>query len=551
MLARRSSIGRSLVHGLSLALLLVAALDPRRLAAQTKSMTVTGVVGLNWDSFDQNTGSAVISVQFTVRNTWTQAAFVWVEQDCGEWCGDVAPWSGTWTYLSPGQSTVVPVWLNVPEFGGASTGLVHLTVIGRLSGANLGSSDYAAAFVNLSAGTATLIAPARPSDVTAAPNGTTLALPGGWSSFNFIVTNNAGSPYSGASVVLSLRCGGFIGSTIDPEPGGGSCGKYAQSGNAIYNEQTPIGAAIQPGHPDTLPITLYGNNSARGYIRLIKAMSDPVTNTVVTDTASVLVITGDQLMPQVTPKAAPANVAPRIARADSFTVKNTGTVSASYAMSADCGTFAVGGCVANPSLVTIGPAATARIGVAYTPSATNGAMTTLRLVAVGSAAGLNPQTDTGSIVVTAYDAVPPTIVITPPEGTIATRAVTATVNVCDDGLVGNPVVTFNGVPLPDMFLRAAQSGCVTAGTSTFALTAQAGVNTLAVTDDDGYHTASSTRTFSYDDATEVAPQVAAVLAATKVVPGAAWADTFTVRNPGPVSAQYTITASCGAFGACT
>lgn len=542
---------RSLVRCIAVLVLLAAAAAPAPLIAQAKTMTVTAVTGLNETSYDEESGVAVYSVAFTVKNTGAQAAWVWARQDCGEWCGDGPAWSGLWTFLSPGQSATVPVWLSVPAFGGPEMGIVHLTVSGYLAPSGfLGQSDFATALVNLSAGTATLLAQPQPGDVITTPNGSTIALPAGWPTFNFVITNNVNNTYVPASVSLALRCGGFTGSSAS-SPAGGSCGEYDSSGNPIYNEETPLSATVFNGHPDTIPITLNGANGQRGYIRLIKSMQDPVTGAMVVDTASVLVVTGDQLMPQVTPRGTAVMAAPRYARVDSFTVRNTGTVTADYAISADCGSFSAGGCTASPSLMTIAAGGTARVAVAYTPSATNGATSVVKLIAAGAAYGVVPQRDTGSIVVTALDAAAPTITITPAQGaTITARTFTATINVCDDGVVGNPVVTFNGVQLPDMFLRGAQSGCVTAGTSTFMLNAQTGTNTLVVTDADGYHTASSTRTFSYDDAPEATPQVAAIVSPVKVPPATAWTDTFTVKNPGGLAAQYALTVSCGAFNGC-
>jgi RHS repeat-associated protein len=518
-----------------------------RLLAQAKSMTITGISGLRGTWYDENTGASGYAVDFMVKNTGTQAANIMVTQDCGPWCGANGAWSGLWAYVSPGQTIPVPVSLVLDEWSTATTGVVRLSVVGFLSGGNLSAWDIASALVNFSSGTATLLVPPRPSDVVTTPNGATLALPAGWSSVNFIVTNNADNPYTAAQVTLSLACGGFTGS-----PAGGSCGRYDSAGNPIYNEQTPQSFGLLHGQPVTVPITLYGPNGARGTVRMIRSMVDPVTNAAVVDTASVFIVAGDQLTPQVTPKGTAVTAAPRYARVDSFTVRNTGTVTATYASTADCGSFASSGCTVSPSGVTIAPNGVARVGVSYTPSATNGATSTIKLVAVGDGGGLVSQRDTGSIIVTALDATAPTITVSPAQNaTLTAQSFTATVNVCDDGVIANPVVTFNGVQLPDMFLRAAQAGCVTAGTSTFTLNALPGTNTITVSDADGYHTGAATRTFSYDESVDALPQVAALLAAVKVPPGGPlWTDTFTVRNPGPNAVTYNFSASCGSLAGC-
>ena len=536
--------GRSLAAWLSI--LSLAALAPAPLAAQAKSMTITGVAGVVWNNYDPDTGLNYYTLSFTVQNTGTQAAYVYVTPGCGELC-DGSP-SGVLTWLTPGQTATVPMWLAVDS---PVTTEVQLTVVGYLGYSYLSPSDSKYVSVHLSGSSAMILTPPRPSDVSIAPNGTTLNLPAGTNTFNFIITNNDHSPssaYTAASMTLWLRCGGFLGQYVPATDSWSSCGRYPG-----YAEGASFTGFATATHPDTLPITLTGTNGQRGYIRLVKSMIDPVTNAAVVDSASVLVLIGDQLTPEVTPKAGTVAAAPRVARVDSFTVRNIGTVTATYAMSATCGSFTVGGCVVSPSTVAIAAGATARIGVTYMPSATNGATSVIKLVATGTATGLATQSDSGTINVTALDAAAPAIAIVPAQSsTVTTRTFTATVNVCDDGVVSNPVVTFNGVPLPDMFLRAPQSGCVTAGTSTFTLTAQPGTNTITVTDDDGYHTASATRTFTYDDATEVTPQVAAVLSTVKVPPGGAtWTDTFTVRNPGPGAASYSLSGTCGSFAGCT
>ena len=548
MLRRLSHLGivcRSIAACLSV--LSIIALEPATLAAQTKSMTITGVAGITWDYYDPDAGIDGYTLSFTVKNTGTQAAYLYVTPSCGGVCNGSA--TGTWTWLTPGQTTTYPLWLGSSY---AVTAQVTLTVVGYLNGF-LSATDSKTVLVRL--GPPLILTPPRPSDISAAPNGTTLNPPAGTSTFNFIITNNdhsTSAPYTAASMTLWLRCGGFVGHYYNSTGTWGSCGRYTSDGYAMYTEAAPFSATVTASHADTLPVTLVGTNGQRGTIWLVRSMIDPVTNAAVLDSSSVLVLIGDQIVPSVTPKGGAATVAPRIARVDSFTVNNAGTVSATYAMSATCGSFGASGCTASPSSIAIAAGASARVAVAYTPSATNGSTSVVKLVTTASATGLATQTDSGSITVTAMDAVGPVITVTPAQNsTLSTRTFTATVSVCDDGFVANPTITFNGVRLPDMFLRAPQAGCIAAGSSTFTLTAQPGTNTIAVTDGDGYNTTSLTRTFTYDDATEVTPQVAAVLSSVKVTPGAAWIDTFTVRNPGPASASYSLSGNCGSFSGCT
>ena len=535
---------------LAVALLLAAAF-PARLLSQSRAMTITGMSGMQLTSYDESSGIASYSVNFTVKNTGTQAAYVYAWQDCGSFCSAAGPWSGVWTYATPNQTVTVPVWLSVPDYPASSTGTVSLNVAGMLPGNQFLPGDVGYASVNVSNGTATFLTRPRPSDIVVTPTGT-IAKGAGWQTLTFAVTNNANTPLP-AVLTLAVKCGGYLGYFEPATEVWSSCGQYAPStGQPLLNEQTNSPVSVVHGTTASVPITIWGANGQRGYVRLIRSMADPATNAMVTDTTTVFVLAGEQLAPDVTPKATALYVAPRLARVDSFTVRNTGTVAADYALTTNCGTFAWKGCSVSPSAVSLSAGASVRVGLSYTPAAANGATSAVKVIAVGTAAGVLAQSDTGSITVTTRDVGPPAIVVTPAQSvTVNTQSVTATVNLCDDGIVANPVVTFNGVPLPDMFLRAAQSGCATAGTSTFTLAAQPGTNTLVVSAADDFFTSSLTRSFTYNDATEVAPQVAAVMASVNVPPAMAWTDTFTVRNPGPVAATYAVTASCGAFGGCS
>ena len=249
--------------------------------------------------------------------------------------------------------------------------------------------------------------------------------------------------------------------------------------------------------------------------------------------------------PRLSPKSTAANVGNGVPHTDSFTLTNTGNAAATYTLAGVCGSLAANGCTTNVPSITLAPGASGNVSVSYTPPTSGAVSGTVKLIAKYQVAA-PAESDTASVVVTSGDVNPPTMTVAPPEGAVlTTRAVNAVVSVCDsDGIVGQPTLTANGSTVSGSFASAPQSGCATAGSTTFGVTAQPGSNTLVATVSDGVHTTTTTRTFVYDEAVEMTPAVVAVTPPRTRGAQTASADTFTVRNPGSLSATYAVASAC-------
>src|SRR5205085_4691431 len=102
VIVRRSLVRRVVSRLFARHLWIVACLvvaPPATVAAQTP-MSIIGVAAPEMMSYDENNGVAWFNVNFTVKNTGSQAAYVYAWQDCGPWCGSGGPWHGVYTYLT-------------------------------------------------------------------------------------------------------------------------------------------------------------------------------------------------------------------------------------------------------------------------------------------------------------------------------------------------------------------------------------------------------------------------------------------------------------------
>ena len=295
----------------------------------------------------------------------------------------------------------------------------------------------------------------------------------------------------------------------------------------------------------TAPPLIGGATSPPATIQLVASLWDG-TRLVAADTGvvqSYLAYHAPRLSPHSTAASA-ANGAPHT---DSFTLTNNGNAGATYTLAGVCGSLGANGCTTNVPSITLGPGASGAVSLSYTPPSSGPISGTVKLIAKYQAASL-VEADTASVLVTSGDVTPPTMSVTPSEGAVlTTRAVNAVVSVCDsDGIVGAPTLTANGSAVSGSFVSATQSGCATAGSTTFGVSAQPGTNTLVASVSDGVHTTTSTRTFVYDEAVELTPTVVALTPARVRPAQAAAADTFTVRNPGSLGATYSLAAGCTA-----
>jgi len=149
----------------------------------------------------------------------------------------------------------------------------------------------------------------------------------------------------------------------------------------------------------------------------------------------------------------------------------------------------------------------------------------------------------------------PYLAIVPKQDSVLfARLFSAVVTACDsDGTVRIPHVWLNATRLSPTATTTSVSGCYSARQATYSLVARPGRDTIRASVTDGYHDSVTViRGFTYDPALEVKPVVSADLADALIAASTARVDTFRVRNPGPVSATYSLSANCTALGvSCT
>src|SRR5947207_11869624 len=106
-----------------------------------------------------------------------------------------------------------------------------------------------------------------------------------------------------------------------------------------------------------------GNHS---HLDFVSRMIEPETNAWVSDSVVYNILSGTQFLPAVTPKNGSIAVARGLARIDTFTVKNTGNVSAAYTFTASCGSFTSTPCTVSPATKTLGGDSSTKVMVSYT-----------------------------------------------------------------------------------------------------------------------------------------------------------------------------------------
>ncbi|HXD49531.1 MAG TPA: RHS repeat-associated core domain-containing protein, partial [Gemmatimonadaceae bacterium] len=253
--------------------------------------------------------------------------------------------------------------------------------------------------------------------------------------------------------------------------------------------------------------------------------------------------------PSIVPKGTAITASSGSARTDTFVVTNRGNAPVLYAVTGTCGTFSAAGCVVAPTTLSVAAGASAKGTIRYTLPLAAARTDTIKLIVRYQPAGTPlVEVDTGRLVVTTQDQLAPTMAIIPTEGSVVTtRAVSLVISVCDaDGAVSTPTANLNGVAAAGTYATLVQSGCASAGTLTVPALLQPGLNTVVAATTDGVHPVSLTRTIRYDETAEHTPIVAARLSSEQVGVSRAWADSFTVRNPGTLTAVYALTASCPA-----
>ncbi|MEP6492499.1 MAG: RHS repeat-associated core domain-containing protein [bacterium] len=459
---------------------------------------------------------APLSRTFTVQNVGTQSASYALTATCGTMSGCTP--SKTTTTLAPGATDAISVGFTTPSTTSASN---TISLIARYT--NVSSQSIA------DTGSRPTVTPAfRPS--VSPKNGTVIATSDGSGSATFEVSNNGA--LSDAYVFTPVCQGWAINcvvanTTIPTDPG--------NAYSVTVRFQTP--AAI--GNP-TYPTAT---------VRLIAQLGPAA------DTGWVPVALG-YYKPVVSPKTSTATDPASTSRSVSVSVRNGGNLPGTYAAVAECA--GVTGCALpwGSSTGVLAPGASGTLTFAYTspPIGQNG---TARVIVFRQSA--NPaftEADTAVVNIVGADVFPPTIQLTAPtpnEGVIIFGgAVTAPAYLCDaEGQLAAPTATFNGVAVTTTFTAGTGVGCASTKTGTYALLARPGANALVLSASDGYHTTTVTRHFQYDESYEVTPTVTARVASELLRGGQAWADTFDVRNPGPIAVAYALTAYCASgFTSC-
>ncbi len=425
-------------------------------------------------------------------------------------CGSMAPCSA-----SPASSTIAA--------GTSQTVTVSFVAPPDYSATNSVALSATGQGVTQSASVTTRTPSAEPVINPKAPAGNSVVVTGG-QTLELTFTGSSNPMYGMGSYALTMIC-----------PPSWSC--TADSAVVLPSYNTSITTTVTP------PWTLGSPTTPAAAIKLVASLWSG-GNVVVADTGVIQGVLAYHA-PRLAPRSTAANVANGVRHTDSFTLTNSGNESATYTVSGNCGTLGANGCTTNPSSITLAAGGSGSVSVSYTPPTTGSVSGTVKLIAKTQSSAF-VEADTASVTVTSADVNPPTLSVAPGEGAVVTtRMVNAVVSVCDsDGNVAAPTLTANGVSVAGNFVSGSQSGCATAGNSTFGVTAQPGSNTLVATVSDGTHTSTQSRTFVYDEAVELTPSVAALTPVRARAAQSTSADTFTVRNPGSLSATYTLAASC-------
>ncbi len=136
--------------------------------------------------------------------------------------------------------------------------------------------------------------------------------------------------------------------------------------------------------------------------------------------------------PLVTPKNTWRVFARNVVVSDTFTVRNSGSYTAAYSLTASCGI--IGPCTSNPSSITLAPGASGAAIVSYTSPATLGAGDDIKLVARYTSPVGGGIADTGI-----KHAIVPTVEATPVvEAPAATSMVTSAIMCCFTFRITNP-----------------------------------------------------------------------------------------------------------------
>jgi hypothetical protein len=364
--------------------------------------------------------------------------------------------------------------------------------------------------------TAVVVTPSVLPSVTPKGGGATVVSPG-TASVLFYVTNNGSlaSGYTMTALCTGWPTGCFVSST-------GESPDYPNSYEVVVRFQVPstVGSASYP----------------QGAIRLIAQLGAAADTGIV----PVALAYGK---PAITPHATTVTVPAGTTRSAAFTVTNTGNVANVYSFSLLCPYGP--NCLLWQTAAYLQPGATVNIAAVYTapPIGQNG---TVKFIA-NTGWGSSLEADTAQIATTGADLIPPTLTLEgiPYQGGVTDLgAQSLTIRACDaDGTLLTPTVVVNAINLSPLF-TSPTTLCHTTKEATVPFVAVAGLNTVTVSVSDGTHDTTQVRQFTYNEAAEARPIVTALTPTQLLRGGQQWADTFAIRNAGPLTVSYSLAAGC-------
>ncbi len=456
--------------------------------------------------------SSAMSRSFAVKNTSASTATLTLSATCGTMSGCSV--SKTSTTLASGATDDITVSFVSPSTASAAN---TIALIAAYSSGGTTVADT---------GRRPTVTPAIKPSVSP-HSGTLIARPGTSTLQTFYLGTNQGLISFDA---ITPECSGWI----------TSCS--LQSAVESYGDGATL-AVVSVGAPAVVGSAAYPTAT----LKLIGRLG------IAADTSIMTVVLGNSA-PSVTPRTNTLSEPANTVRSLAFTITNTGNLANWFTPSFACS--GVTGCQASttaPQMLNPGQSRT--VSQSYrAPSI--GQSGTARLIATQTGGG-PIEADTALITTTGADVTAPTLALSgaPSEGsTITAGAQTVTLSACDaDGVLQTPRVLVNGATVVPSFTSGSSPSCTTTKDATFSFVAAPGANTIDLSVSDGAgHTTPLVRRFTYDESTEVSPVVTPLITNYLRYGGQTWTDSFSIRNSGPLTVRYTLSANClYSFPVCT
>jgi RHS repeat-associated protein len=252
-------------------------------------------------------------------------------------------------------------------------------------------------------------------------------------------------------------------------------------------------------------------------------------------------------IPEFIPRTLSSTISSHARSEREYMLYNTGTATATYSLSVDCGAW--NSCSMPVTSRTLGAGERTQVAVDLTAGNT-GSSSTIRVIATAPPSGGVVRADTLTETLTAVDIYPPTATITP-DGSgspIINRDTLIIVDIADnESSIATPTVRLNGTIITARSVINTDVGEFSSERAFYILPFQPGVNEVAASVSDGIHVTTTVADITYDDAHEHHPIIAPVHATSQVAISRTVVDTFLFTNASSSAAAYSIGASC-AFG---